>query len=102
MNLPQQPMACCPECGEWIAAGTLRDGFHECDRDVLTEYQVTRARGELARLEWELACYLATPRARKLLAFRRFLEERDGRAPAPQRDAARGRRVPARRPRSSR
>jgi hypothetical protein len=39
-----------------------------------------RARFELASIETELAQYLATPRARKLLAFARFLEEREQRA----------------------
>jgi hypothetical protein len=74
--LPPEPMACCPDCGVWIQAATLRDGLHECDREALVEHQVLRARRELGRIEWELACYLQTPRARKLLAFRRYLERR--------------------------
>ena len=71
-----EPMACCPECGEWVSAAAHRDGLHECDPDGRVEYQVTRARHELTRIEWELASYLATPRARKLLAFARYLEDR--------------------------
>ena len=77
-----EPMACCPECGEWIQAVAYRDGLHECDPDARIEHQVMRARHELTRIEWELASYLATPRARKLLAFTRYLERRRGRAPS--------------------
>lgn len=76
---PPQPMACCPDCGQWVPGGELADGLHVCDGECLVEYQVARARRELTRLEWELACYLATPRARKLLAFRKYLDERDAR-----------------------
>lgn len=72
----QETMACCPDCGVWVPAAALRDGEHECAREVLVEFQVLRARRQLVRFEWELACYLQTPRARKLLAFRRYLERR--------------------------
>ncbi len=77
-----EPMACCPECGEWVGAAAYRDGGHECDPDTRIEHQVVRARHELTRIEWELASYLATPRARKLLAFTRYLERRRGSAPS--------------------
>ena len=54
--------------------------------DLLTvaflECQNSWAPGLLTRIEWELASYLATPRARKLLAFTRYLERRRGRAPS--------------------
>ena len=77
-----EPMACCPECGEWVAAAAQRDGLHECDPEGRIEYQVTRARHELTRIEWEVASYLATPRARNLLAFARYLEDRRASAPS--------------------
>lgn len=69
-------MACCPECGEWIGPVAMSGGVHECDASVRIEYQVERARSDLSHIELELASYLATPRARKLLAFRRYLENR--------------------------
>ena len=75
-----EPMACCPQCGAWVPASDHAAGTHTCDREALIEYQVSRARRELTRIEWELASYRATPRARKLLAFRRFLEARDRRS----------------------
>ena len=37
-------------------------------------------RFELTEIESELDRYLATPRARKLLAFRKYLEQRERRA----------------------
>jgi hypothetical protein len=76
-GFPPPPMTCCSRCGEWMEAGVLRDGLHVCDHDTLVEYQVMQARRDLARIETELAGYLATPRARNLLAFRRYLDERD-------------------------
>ena len=82
MSFGFEPMACCPDCGEWIPAVAYRDGIHECDPDPRIEHQVTRARHELTRIEWELESYLATPRARKLLAFARYLERRRVRAPS--------------------
>jgi hypothetical protein len=78
-----EPMACCPECGEWIPVVAYRDGLHVCDADARIEHQVMRARHELTRIEWELASYLATPRARNLLEFTRYLERRHvGASPA--------------------
>jgi hypothetical protein len=55
----------------------LSEGLHVCDPEARIEYLVARARHELAGIEFELAGYLRTPRARKLLAFRRYLEARD-------------------------
>lgn len=77
-----EPMACCPECGEWVAAAAYRDGLHECDPEARIEHQVDRARHELTRIEWELSSYLATPRARTLLEFTRYLERRRVAAPS--------------------
>jgi hypothetical protein len=78
-----EPMACCPECGEWTPAAACREGGHECDPDGRIEHQVRRARQELTRIEWELDAYLATPRAQKLLAFARYVEGiRRARAPS--------------------
>ena len=73
-------MSCCPECGRRLSLATPGEGEHECDPEERVEYQALRARVELVSIEQELARYLATPRARKLLAFRRFLEDRDRRA----------------------
>jgi hypothetical protein len=80
MSFRTQPLSCCPECGQWLTASALRDGSHECDPAARIEYHVMRARFELSRIESELASYLATPRARNLLAFRRYLEERERKA----------------------
>jgi hypothetical protein len=78
-----EPMACCPECGEWTSAAAYRDGCHECDPDARIEHHVQRARHELTRIEWELESYLATPRAQNLLAFTRYVEgTRPVRAPS--------------------
>ena len=76
-GFPPPPMTCCSQCGEWMQVETLRAGLHSCDSETLVEYQVMRARRDLDRIESELAGYLATPRARNLLAFRRYLERRD-------------------------
>jgi hypothetical protein len=58
----------------------MHDRSHECDPAARIEYHVMRARFELTRIESELAAYIATPRARNLLAFRRYLDERDRKA----------------------
>ena len=76
-GFPPPPMTSCSQCGEWLQVEVMRAGLHACDPETLVEYQVTCARRDLDRIESELAGYLATPRARNLLAFRRYLERRE-------------------------
>ena len=76
-GFPPPPMTCCSQCGEWLQVEIVRAGLHQCDAEAFVEYQVMRARRDLDSIESELAGYLATPRARNLLTFRRYLERRD-------------------------
>ena len=67
----------CPECGAWAQAHAIEDGAHACDAEMRIEYQVSLARTGLDRLESDLERHAGTPRAQRLLAFRRYVERRD-------------------------
>ena len=79
-------MAQCPECGAMASLAALHG--HECDSGAWVSHQVIKARPGLARLEQDLAGYLATPRGR----FELWYAERTRRRPG-GRDGA-GRRSP--------
>ena len=49
----------CPSCGASLGGGGPDE--HECDPDRLVEFQMFRLRGELARLDQEVAEYLRSP-----------------------------------------
>jgi hypothetical protein len=65
----------CPDCGLSVPASQLREGGHACRPENVLAHQVLRARAELETLEDDVAAYLQTDRAQKLLAFRRWCAE---------------------------
>lgn len=65
----------CPECGLSVPEIQLQHGSHVCDPERIIEYQVQKANKELENLESDIAEYLTTERAQKLLAFHRWNEE---------------------------
>ena len=65
----------CPDCGVSVPTAQLQAGTHTCNPDNLIAHQVVKARDELARLEQDVADYLTTERAQRLLAFRRWCSE---------------------------
>ena len=66
----------CPECGLRVPSHYLAAGMHECRPEHVLERQVEQWRDELVYLEREVAEYLRTPRAQKLLAFARWCHAR--------------------------
>jgi hypothetical protein len=60
IELPHPRHMPCPECG----ASVERDADHSCDRDRWVDYNVSRLRPELDRLEHEVGAYLDTPQGR--------------------------------------
>ena len=76
----------CESCGVTLPEQELEE-THECDERTLVAYQVLTFRADLDRLEKDLALYVETPRAQKLLAFARYLDARD-RAAAQSRHTA--------------
>lgn len=52
----------CSECGVIVPLARVQD--HECEHDKWVAYQVARARGELDRIESEVASYLETSHGR--------------------------------------
>lgn len=65
----------CPDCGLSVRRAALATGEHRCVQENVIAHQTRKARDELVGLEGELADYLATDRAQKLLAFERWCEE---------------------------
>jgi hypothetical protein len=78
-------MARCPECGVVVSLAALHG--HECDPAAWISRQVIRARPGIARLEDDLAAYLATPRGR----FELWYAERTRKRAWPRRVPERGR-----------
>jgi hypothetical protein len=68
----------CSVCSAAALAEALERGMHVCHPDNLIAHQTVKARRGLERLELEVAEYLRTPRAQKLLAFKRWYTRRRG------------------------
>lgn len=62
----------CPDCGLSVPAAQMQGGSHTCNPDNLIAHQTLKAREELGALEHDIAAYLQTERAQKLLAFARW------------------------------
>jgi hypothetical protein len=52
----------CPDCGIAVHASEVE--AHECNHEQWVGYQVAKARGEIERIDSELASYLETPRGK--------------------------------------
>jgi hypothetical protein len=62
----------CPDCGLSVPAAQLEGGSHACNPESIIAHKTLEARRALEHLEQDVAAYLTTERAQKLLAFRRW------------------------------
>jgi hypothetical protein len=65
-------LAECSACGASVPRPFMEDGSHVCRPDQVLTHQLEEARRSVARLESDIAAYLQTERAQKLVAFRRW------------------------------